>query len=130
MNKAQEKRKEQREKSASAKPNMGIMYHSQNDDLVVTDTDYLDSLGNQDPLIECAIELEAKGYSGIVVHPAKLSNSKFFFGINYHMDTPEGHIYHKVQTAFHKFGITPDIEQVIKEIEDEYLLIAEAQDDY
>jgi hypothetical protein len=104
----------------SADENIFIMYHSQGDDLVVTDTDYLDSKGDEDPILELAVELMVAGYPGIVVHTAPLSNGKYFFGINSRRDTPEGRVYERAQAAFHQSGKIPDIPAAIKEIEAEY----------
>ena len=105
---------------ASSDGNAFIMYHTQGDDLVVTDTDYLDSKGDEDAILELAVELMVAGYPGIVVHTAPLSNGKYFFGINSRRDTPEGRVYECAQTAFHESGKTPDIPAAIREIEAEY----------
>lgn len=107
-------------KSTNADENVLILYHTQNDDLIVTDTDYLDSKGDQDPILELAVELMVAGYPGIVVHTAPLSNGRYFFGTNYRADTPEGHYYARAQAHFHQYGKIPDIPAVIREVEAEY----------
>ena len=116
-------------KSAKTDENYLIMYRSQNDDLIVTDTDYLDSIGDQDPILELAIELMVAGYPGIVVHTAPLSNGDYFFGTNYRADTPEGHYYARAQADFHQYGKIPDIPAVIREIEAEYAQLGGGQND-
>ena len=115
--------------STRANENYLIMYRSQNDDLIVTDTDYLDSIGDQDPILELAIELMVAGYPGIVVHTAPLSNGDYFFGTNYRADTPEGHYYARAQADFHQYGKIPDIPAVIREIEAEYAQLGGGQND-
>ena len=116
-------------KSAKTDENYLIMYHSQNDDLIITDTDYLDSKGDQDPILELAVELMVAGYPGIVVHTAPLSNGDYFFGTNYRADTPEGHYYARAQADFHQYGKIPDIPAVIREIEAEYAQLGGGQND-
>lgn len=106
--------------STNANENHLIMYHSQNDDLIITDTDYLDSKGNEDSIIELAVELMVAGYSGIVVHTAPLANGKYFHGINYRGDTPEGRAFARAEAEFYQSGKIPDIPAAIKEIEAEY----------
>ena len=115
--------------STRANENHLIMYHAQNDELIVTDTDYLDSKGNEDPIIELAVELEVAGYPGIVVHIAPLASGKYFHGINYRRDTPEGRIYERVQADFYELGKNPDIPAVIREIEAEYYQLEGGQYD-
>ena len=107
-------------KGTNTDDNIFIMYRSQNDDLVITDTDYLNSKGDQDPILELAVELMVAGYPGIVVHTAPLSNGEYFFGTNYRADTPEGHYYARAQADFHQYGKIPDIPAVIREIEAAY----------
>lgn len=116
-------------KGTNANENYLIMYHSQNDDLIVTDTDYLDSKGNQDPILELAIELMVAGYPGIVVHTAPLSNGKYFFGINSKRGTPEGRVYARAEAEFFQFGKNPDIPAAIREIEAEYAQLGGGQYD-
>ena len=112
--------RKQNNPSTGASENLFIMYHAQNDDLIVTDTDYLNSKGDQDPILELAVELVVAGYPGIVVHTAPLSNGEYFFGTNYRADTPEGHYYSRAQADFHQYGKIPDIPAVIREIEAAY----------
>lgn len=112
--------RKQNNPSTGASENLFIMYHAQNDDLIVTDTDYLDSKGNEDPIIELAIELMVAGYPGIVVHTAPLSNGEYFFGINTKRDTPEGRVYARAEAEFYQFGKSPDIPAAFREIEAEY----------
>lgn len=121
--------RKQSNKSTNADDNIFIMYHAQNDDLIVTDTDYLDSKGNEDPILELAIELMVAGYAGIVVHTAPLSNGRYFFGINTRSDTPEGRVYERAHMAFHQAGKKPDIPAAIREIEAEYDQLGGGQND-
>lgn len=121
--------RKQNNPSTRANENHLIMYHSQNDDLVITDTDYLDSKGNQDPILELAIELMVAGYPGIVVHTAPLSNGKYFFGINSKRGTPEGRVYDRAEAEFFQSGKNPDIRAAIREIEAEYAQLGGGQYD-
>ena len=116
-------------KGTNTDDNIFIMYRSQNDDLVITDTDYLDSKGDQDPILELAVELMVAGYPGIVVHTAPLSNGDYFYGINSRRDTPEGRIYERVQAEFYELEKNPDIPAVIREIEAEYYQLEGGQYD-
>ena len=116
-------------KGTNTDDNIFIMYRSQNDDLVITDTDYLDSKGNQDPILELAIELMVAGYPGIVVHTAPLSNGKYFFGINSKRGTPEGRVYDRAEAEFFQSGKNPDIRAAIREIEAEYAQLGGGQYD-
>lgn len=115
--------------STRANENHLIMYHAQNDDLIVTDTDYLDSKGNEDPIIELAVELVVAGYPGIVVHTAPLSNGDYFFGINTKRGTPEARVYARAEAEFFQSGKNPDIPAVIREIEAEYDQLGGFQND-
>ena len=116
-------------KSANTDENCLIMYRSQNDDLVITDTDYLDSKGNEDPILELAVELMVAGYPGIVVHTAPLSNGRYFFGINSRRDTPEGRVYARAEADFYQSGKNPDIPAAFREIEAEYDQFGGGQND-
>ena len=115
--------------STRANENYLIMYRSQNDDLIVTDTDYLDSIGDQDPILELAIELMVAGYPGIVVHTAPLSNGDYFFGINTKRGTPEASVYARAEAEFFQSGKNPDIRAAIREIEAEYAQLGGGQYD-
>ena len=116
-------------KSTNTDDSIFIMYRSQNDDLIVTDTDYLDSIGDQDPILELAIELMVAGYPGIVVHTAPLSNGKYFFGINSKRGTPEACVYARAEAEFFQSGKNPDIRAAIREIEAEYDQLGGFQND-
>ncbi|MDA9185554.1 hypothetical protein N9O60_01770 [Gammaproteobacteria bacterium] len=115
--------------STRANENYLIMYRSQNDDLIVTDTDYLDSIGDQDPILELAIELMVAGYPGIVVHTAPLSNGDYFFGINTKRGTPEARVYARAEAEFFQYGKNPDIPAALREIEAEYAQLGGGQND-
>ena len=121
--------RKQNNPSTGASENLFIMYHAQNDDLIVTDTDYLNSKGDQDPILELAVELMFAGYPGIVVHTKPLSNGRYFFGTNYRADTPEGRVYARAQADFHRSRKIPDIPAVIREIEAEYDQLGGFQND-
>ena len=116
-------------KGTNTDDNIFIMYRSQNDDLVITDTDYLDSKGDQDPILELAVELMVAGYPGIVVHTKPLSNGRYFFGTNYRADTPEGRIYARAQADFHRSRKIPDIPALVRQIEAEYDQLGGFQND-
>jgi hypothetical protein len=75
---------------------------------------------NQDPLLEIAVEIAINNYAGVVVHTQMLKSGRFFFGINFREDMPEGKIFCQVKTDFEQGLTIPSSYEVLKKIRHAY----------
>ena len=97
-----------------------IFYNDMNDDLNIFDSEFFDTQKNQDPLLEIAVAIVERGYRGLVVHTKHLASGKYFFGINFREDTPEGKIFSRIKADFHRGRAIPNSRVVLKKIKTDY----------
>ena len=69
-----------------------IFYWNKSDDLYIMDSDSLDLMGDQEPILKIALDVMNAGFVGVAVDTAKLASGKYFYGVNIRPDKPEGKI--------------------------------------
>lgn len=97
-----------------------IFYWNKSDDLYIMDSDSLDLMGDQDPILEITLDVMNAGFDGVAVDTAKLASGKYFYGVNIRPDKPEGKIISDIQDLFNSGHHIPSSRVVINRIKKAY----------
>ena len=104
-----------------------VFYWDRADNLNLVDPDAVPHLDHGHPVLNILIGVINAGYEGVLIDEQRLSDGRYFQGLNVNFSTPEGSIVAGVLAAFEAGEELPKVSDVLKRIRDEYDAKGEAK---
>jgi hypothetical protein len=97
-----------------------VFYWDRVDNLNLVDPDAILHSEGLNPVIEIVIGILNAGYEGVIVDEKRLSDGRYFQGLNVNLSAPEGWIVAGLQASFEAEEELPSVSEVLQQIKDEY----------